>query len=210
MQIHKYSKKEEVIHAITHGIGALLSIGALILLTASTWAGNMPQLISAFIFGTTMFVMYLCSTIVHSLPNGKWKEIFVIADHSSIYLFIAGTYTPFLLLQLRGELGWKMLAIVWGIALVGIISKILFIDRFLVLSTFCYLLMGWLILFVWKPLLSTMHENGILLLIIGGLFYTIGTVFYLWRGFCYHHVIWHIFVLAGSMFHFLCIFYYVV
>ncbi|RYG74014.1 hemolysin D [Lentibacillus lipolyticus] len=211
MQLYTYTKKEEVFHAVTHGAGALLSIAGFILLAGdASWSGDWRRFISVLVFGGTMFLMYLASTIVHSLPAGKWKEFFKIADHASIYLFIAGTYTPFLLIHIPSDLRWKMLTVVWGIAVTGVLFKIFFISRFLVLSTFFYILMGWLILFVWDPLTAALHKNGVVLLVAGGLFYTTGTIFYLWRGFCYHHVIWHIFVMAGSAFHFFCIFYYVI
>ncbi|QKY68901.1 hemolysin III family protein [Lentibacillus sp. CBA3610] len=210
MKIHTFTKKEECVHAITHGIGALLSIAGLALLIVFASFNQDPwQIISVTIFGTTMLLMYLSSTIVHSLPEGRWKDVFQIFDHSSIYLFIAGTYTPYLLVHLRGDLGWTLLGIVWGIALIGIVFKIFFVKRFVVFSTVFYVAMGWLVLLVWEPLTSVMHGTGIMLLIIGGLFYTIGTIFYIWRGFLYHHAIWHLFVIAGSTFHFFSVFYYV-
>lgn len=211
MNTHTFTKNEELAHAITHGIGALLSIAGLVLLIVfSSLNGNPWQIVSVTIFGTTMLLMYLSSTIVHSLPEGKWKDIFLIFDHSSIYLFIAGTYTPFLLVHLRGEMGWILFGIVWGIAIAGVAFKIFFVKKFLVLSTLFYVLMGWLIILVWNPLTAIMDGTGMMLLIIGGGFYTIGAVFYIWRGFLYHHAIWHLFVLAGSVFHFFTVFYYVI
>ncbi|MGP4109274.1 PAQR family membrane homeostasis protein TrhA [Virgibacillus sp. L01] len=211
MEIHTFTKKEEIVHAITHGFGAILSIAGLVLLIIfASLNGNPWQIVSVSIFGTTMLIMYLSSTVVHSLPEGKWKDIFQIFDHSSIYLFIAGTYTPFLLVHLRDELGWILFGTVWGIALIGVVFKIFFVKKFLVLSTLFYVLMGWLITLVWNPLTAIMDGTGMLLLIIGGLFYTLGAVFYIWRGFIYHHAIWHLFVLAGSVFHFFTVFYYVI
>ncbi len=211
MEIHTFTKKEEIINAITHGIGALLSIAGLVLLIIfASLNGNPWQIVSVSIFGTTMLIMYLSSTVVHSLPEGKWKDIFQIFDHSSIYLFIAGSYTPFLLVHLRDELGWILFGTVWGIAIVGVIFKIFFVKKFLVLSTLFYVLMGWLITLVWNPLTAIMDGTGMLLLMIGGLFYTLGAIFYIWRGFIYHHAVWHLFVLAGSIFHFFTVFYYVI
>ncbi|WP_404452439.1 hemolysin III family protein [Virgibacillus necropolis] len=211
MKIHTFTKKEELSHAITHGIGALLSVVALVLLIVySTLNGDPLQIVSVTVFGSSMLFMYVCSTIVHSLPEGKWKNIFQIFDHSSIYLFIAGTYTPLLLVVLRGEIGWLLFGIVWGIALVGVIFKLFFVEKFVVMSTLMYILMGWIIVFAWGPLTNAFDENGLLLLIIGGVFYTLGAIFYVWRGFPYHHAVWHLFVLAGSTFHFLSIFYYVI
>ncbi|MGY0692221.1 PAQR family membrane homeostasis protein TrhA [Virgibacillus sp. FSP13] len=211
MTTHTYTKQEEIAHAVTHGIGVLLSIAGLVLLIVNASLNGSPwQIVSVTIFGVTMLFMYATSTIVHSLPDGKWKDIFQIFDHSSIYLFIAGTYTPLLLVHLRSEIGWILFGTVWGIAILGIIFKIFFVKKFLVLSTLFYILMGWLIVLVWGPLTAIMDENGILLLIVGGLFYTVGAIFYVWRSFPYHHAVWHLFVIAGSAFHFFSIFYYVI
>lgn len=211
MSTHTYTKQEEIVHAITHGFGVLLSIAGLILLIVyASINGNPWQIVSVTIFGVTMLLMYLTSTIVHSLPVGKGKDLFQIFDHASIYLFIAGTYTPILLVLLRETVGWTVFGIIWGIAITGIVFKIFFVKKFLFLSTVIYVLMGWLIVFIWQPLTAIMNENGVLLLVIGGLFYTIGAIFYVWRSFSYHHAVWHLFVLAGSAFHFFSVFYYVI
>lgn len=210
MQTYTFTKKEEIAHAITHGIGALLSIAGLVLLIVfSSFSGNPWKIVSVTIFGATMLLMYISSTVVHSLPEGKWKDIFQIFDHSSIYLFIAGTYTPFLLVHIRSNIAWALFGIIWGIAIIGIVFKVFFVKRFLMMSTLFYILMGWLIVLVWAPLTETIHQNGITLLVIGGIVYTVGAIFYAWRKIPYHHVIWHLFVIAGSMFHFFAIFYYV-
>lgn len=211
MQTYTFTTKEEIAHAITHGIGALLSIAGLVLLIVfSSFSGNPWKIVSVTIFGVTMLLMYLTSTIVHSLPEGKWKDIFQIFDHSSIYLFIAGTYTPFLLVHIRSNIGWTLFGIIWGIAIIGIVFKVFFVKKFLIVSTLFYILMGWLIVLVWGPLTETIHQNGITLLIIGGVVYTVGAIFYTWRKIPYHHVIWHLFVIAGSIFHFFAVFYYVI
>lgn len=211
MKTYTFSKKEELFHAITHGVGVILSIAGLVLLIVyASFSGNPWKIVSVSIFGTTMLLMYLTSTIVHSLPNGKWKDLFQVFDHSSIYLFIAGTYTPFLLVHLRGTIGWIFFGMIWGIAFLGVIFKVFFTKRFLVLSTLFYILMGWLIVFLWNPLTTTMHNQGIKLLVIGGLIYTIGTIFYMCRKIPYHHAIWHIFVLLGTICHFFAVFYYVI
>ncbi|MFZ3579902.1 PAQR family membrane homeostasis protein TrhA [Virgibacillus sp. DJP39] len=211
MKIHTFSRKEEIVHAITHGLGALLSVIALVLLIVyATLNGNLWHIVSVTIFGSSMLFMYVCSTIVHSLPEGKWKDIFQIFDHSSIYLFIAGSYTPLLLVILQGNIGWILFSILWGIALIGVAFKIFFVKKFLVFSTLLYILMGWIIVFAWEPFTRAFNQDGLYLLIIGGLFYTVGSIFYVWRGFPYHHAVWHLFVLAGSVFHFFTIFYYVI
>lgn len=211
MNTNTFTKNEEIAHSITHGIGAVLSIAGLVLLIVfSALNGNPWEIVSVTIFGTTMLIMYLSSTIVHGLPEGKWKDIFQIFDHSSIYLFIAGTYTPFLLVHLRSNIGWTLFGIIWGIAIIGIVFKVFFVKRFVILSTLFYILMGWLIVFAWEPLNQTIHSNGITLLVGGGIFYTVGALFYMCRQISYHHVIWHLFVLAGSICHFFAIFYYVI
>src|SRR5699024_3916598 len=211
MTTHTYMNCVELVHAITHGFAVLFSVASLILLIFyASLNGNPWQIVSVTIFGVTMLLMYLTSTIVHSLPHGKRKDLFQIFDHSSIYLFIAGTYTPILLVLLRETVGWTVFGIIWGIAISGIVFKIFFVKKFLFLSTIFYIIMGWLIVFIWHPLTAIMNENGILLLIIGGLFYTVGAIFYVWRSFPYHHAVWHLFVIVGSVFHFFAIFYYVI
>src|SRR5690625_302712 len=211
MSAHFFTKTEEIWHAITHGIGAVLSIASLVLLIVfSSLSGDPWKIVSVTIFGVTMLLMYLSSTIVHSLPRGKWKDIFLVFDHSSIYLFIAGTYTPFLFVPLKGTIGWVLFGIVWTIAVVGIIFKAFFAKRFIIFSTLLYVFMGWLIVFAWKPLTAALHDHGISLLVAGGLIYTIGAIFYVYKGIPYHHVIWHVFVLLGSMFHFFAVFFYII
>jgi hemolysin III len=208
---HIFSKREEVAHAITHGLGAILSVLALVVLIIfSVYSGSILTIVSTTIFGSTMLFMYVSSTIVHSLPFGKWKDIFLIVDHASIYLFIAGSYTPFVLLELNGAFGWSLFGVIWGLALVGVVLKLFFVKRFVFLSTLFYIFMGWLIVIAWKPLVLVMHPNGILLLVIGGLIYTAGSIFYVWKRVPYHHVIWHVFVLIGSCLHFFAILFYVI
>ncbi|MNI56473.1 hemolysin-III related [compost metagenome] len=155
-----------------------------------------------------MLLLYMSSTLVHSFKEGKVKDLFEFFDHSSIYIFIAGTYTPFLLVAIRGPLGWSLFGIVWGIALLGVLFKAYFVKRFLFMSTIFYIIMGWLIVIAWGPLTTAVPGNGIVLLVTGGILYTLGTVFYVWRAFPYHHAIWHLFVLAGSVLHFFAILLY--
>ncbi|MCM3002960.1 PAQR family membrane homeostasis protein TrhA [Priestia koreensis] len=206
---HTYSKPEEIANAITHGIGAILSIvGLTLLVVFSVQHGTPWHVVSFTIYGITMLLLYVSSTLVHSFPEGKVKDLFEIFDHSSIYLFIAGTYTPFMFM-LNGALGWTIFGIVWGMAVGGIVFKAFFTKKFLFMSTILYVLMGWLIVFAWEPLQSILPEPGIMLLVIGGVLYTVGAVFYVWRGFKFHHMIWHLFVLAGTVLHFLAIILYV-
>lgn len=203
---HTFTKTEEFVHAITHGIGAILSIaGLVILVVMSAIYGNEWHVISFSLFGSTMLILYLSSTISHGLPEGKGKQLFQIFDHSSIYFFIAGTYTPFLFLAVKGTTGWILFGIVWGLAVAGTVFKCFFVTRFLYTSTLLYIVMGWLIIFAWKPLEANLSSEGLLFLVSGGVLYTIGAIFYVWRGVKFHHAIWHLFVLAGSIAHFFAV-----
>ncbi|WP_144549985.1 hemolysin III family protein [Bacillus sp. X1(2014)] len=207
---HVFSKKEELANSITHGIGVMLSIAALvILITFASLYGNVRHIVSFTIFGVTMLILYMSSTLLHSFPEGKVKDIFEIFDHSSIYFFIAGTYTPFLLIVIKGALGWTLLGIVWGLAIAGTVFKCFFVKKYLFTSTALYVVMGWLIVFAWKPLVNNLSPQGMTYLIIGGALYTLGAIFYVWRGFKYHHAVWHLFVLAASTVHFFCVLLYV-
>ncbi|RUT28168.1 hemolysin III family protein [Paenibacillus zeisoli] len=206
---HTYPRREEIANAITHGIGALLSVAALVLLIVfSSMKGTAWHVVSFTIYGVSMLLLYTSSTLVHSFKEGKLKDLFEFFDHSSIYVYIAGTYTPFMLVAIRGSLGWTLFSVVWAIALLGVLFKAYFVKRFLFLSTVFYLLMGWLIVIAWAPLTAAVPAMGINLLVIGGLSYTLGTIFYVWRAFPYHHAIWHLFVLAGSVLHFFTILLY--
>ncbi|AIQ64487.1 hemolysin D [Paenibacillus stellifer] len=206
---HTYSRKEEVVNAVTHGIGAVLSVAALVLLIVfSSMRGTAWHVVSFSIYGTSMLLLYLNSTIVHSLKEGKVKDLFEFFDHSSIYLFIAGTYTPFLLVAIRGTLGWSLFGIIWGIAFFGVLFKAFFTKRFLFMSTIFYIAMGWLIVIAWGPLTAAVAQDGMSLLMAGGVLYTLGTIFYVWRAFPYHHAVWHVFVLLGSVTHFFAVLMY--
>ena len=206
---HIYTRREEVANAITHGIGAVLSVAALVLLIVfSSLKGTPWHVVSFTIYGVTMLILYLNSTLVHSFNEGKVKDLFEFFDHSSIYLYIAGSYTPFMLVAIRGPLGWSLFGIVWGFAVLGCLFKAFFVKKFLFMSTIFYILMGWMIVIAWSPLTEAVPEGGMILLALGGLMYTFGTIFYVWRAFPYHHAIWHLFVLAGSILHFFSVFLY--
>ncbi|TWI53304.1 PAQR family membrane homeostasis protein TrhA [Halalkalibacter nanhaiisediminis] len=207
---HTFSKGEEVANAITHGIGVVLSIAALVLLIVfSSLHGSALHIVSFTIYGVTMLLLYFSSTMLHSLPEGKIKNLFEIFDHSAIYLYIAGSYTPLLFIVVQGTLGWTLFGIVWGLATVGIVFKVFFVKKFLFLSTVFYIAMGWLAIFAIKPMMENLPTAGIAFLVAGGLCYTLGTIFYVWRGFKFHHAVWHTFVLAGSTLHFFLILLYV-
>ncbi len=203
---HIFSKREEIANAVIHGIGAIFSIAALvILIVSSAMHGTAWHVVSFTLFGSSMVLLYLSSTLVHSFPAGRVKDFFEIMDHSAIYFFIAGTYTPFLFLVIKGALGWTLFGIVWGLAIGGTVFKAFFVKRFLHTSTLLYVVMGWLMVFGWKPLLENVSSQGLILLAIGGILYTVGAIFYVWRGFTYHHAVWHVFVLAASILHFFAV-----
>ncbi|MDQ0091709.1 hemolysin III [Paenibacillus anaericanus] len=206
---HTYPRREEVANAITHGIGAVLSLAGLVLLIVfSSLKGTAWHVVTFTIYGVSMLLLYASSTLVHSFKEGKVKDLFEFFDHSSIYIFIAGTYTPFMLVAVRGTLGWSLFGVVWGIAIFGVLFKAFFVKKFLFMSTIFYLIMGWLIVIAWGPLTAAVPFEGIVLLITGGILYSLGTVFYVWRAFPYHHAVWHLFVLAASITHFFAIILY--
>ncbi|RID82155.1 hemolysin III family protein [Peribacillus asahii] len=208
---HVFTRKEELVNAITHGIGVLLSIAALVfLIIYAAQQGTAWHVTSATIYGVSMLLLYASSTLVHSFPEGKVKDLFEIFDHSAIYIFIAGTYTPIMLLVIKGALGWTLLGIVWGVAVIGVVFKAFFVKKFLFISTILYIAMGWLIVLAWEPLTTALPSEGIQLLVAGGLLYTFGAIFYVWRAFPFHHAVWHIFVLAGSVAHFFAVLFYVI
>lgn len=200
---------EERLNALTHGIGVVLGIAALILLIMFESHKTPYSLFSVMVYGFSIIILFSASTLYHSVKSEKSKHYFRIIDHISIYLLIAGTYTPVLLISLSESLGWTLFYVVWGIAAFGIVLKLFFTGRFEVFSTLLYLVMGWLIVFDFSNL-SAIFGDGILLLFAGGMSYTIGIVFYVIHRIPYHHVIWHLFVLAGAIFHFFMILFYVI
>lgn len=200
--------KEELWNAITHGFGFILSIPACVLLIIyAAQHGTAMHVVSYSIFGATLIILFLMSTLLHSAPQ-KYKRIFAILDHSSIYLLIAGTYTPFLLIAIGGTLGIVLLCIIWGLAVFGVVFKCLFIHRFERISLLLYLVMGWLIIFAVKPIYAYLQWDGFLLLLAGGLFFTFGAIFYAWTRLPYNHAIWHLFVIMGCGCMVSCIYFY--
>jgi len=205
---YTYTRREEIANAITHGIGALVSLPVLALLvTFAALKGDARHVAALAVYGATMLMLYVSSTLVHSLPPGRAKDVFETLDHASIFLFIAGTYTPFALLVLRGAAGWTLFGAVWGLALAGAVFKAFFVKKFLFLSTLLYVALGWIALFAWEPLAASLPPAGLGLLVAGGVAYTAGTVFFVWRGFPFHHMVWHLFVLAGSLLHAAAVFF---
>ena len=207
----RYTVGEEIANSITHGVGALLSIGGLAVLVGfATLHGNAWHITSCSIFGSTMILLYVASTLYHSIPLPKVKGILRQIDHSAIYLLIAGTYTPFMLVNLRGPWGWSLFGTIWGIALVGIILKSTSFGRRPGISLGLYLAMSWIVVIAIKPMLTALDKGGLELLLLGGLAYTGGVVFYAWKKLPYSHAIWHLFVMAGSCLHFFAILFYVI
>ncbi|PRR79694.1 hemolysin-III related [Clostridium liquoris] len=203
MENNFYTKKEEIINAITHGIGAGLSIAALVILIVfSALKGTVWHVVSFSIYGATLVILYLESTLYHSITNGKVKKLFRKFDHMSIFLLIAGTYTPFCLTILRGKLGWTIFGIVWGCTVLGVILKAFYTGKKELVSTILYIVMGWLIIIAIKPLYLSMTFKGFMFLLIGGVLYTAGTYFFSKDEIPYNHGIWHLFVMAGSICHF--------
>ncbi|MBK3495116.1 hemolysin III family protein [Viridibacillus sp. YIM B01967] len=201
--------KEEIWNAITHGVAFLLCIPALVLLIMKAMdRGSTLYVVSFIVFGASMLILFLASTLLHSMPE-KNKRFFAILDHSSIYILIAGTYTPFLLIALKGALGWALFGVIWALALLGILFKCFFIHRFEFVSVIFYILMGWLIIIAIKPLYTHITGAGFSLLLSGGILYTIGAFFYACRKIPYNHAIWHLFVIAGSAMMFFCVLFYV-
>ncbi len=204
------TKLEERLNSISHAFGALLGIAALVLLIVLDTHKTDWSLFSIIVYGISIIILFTSSTLYHAVKGEKRKHYFRIIDHIGIYLLIAGTYTPVLLITLEDSLGWTLFWVVWGIAGFGVILKLFFTGRFGVFSTLLYLVMGWLIVFDFSTLSNLVHPNAILLLMAGGLAYTVGIVFYAIEKIPYNHVIWHLFVLAGAICHFLMVLLYVV
>lgn len=201
---------EERLNAWSHGLGAVLGVVGLILLILFLQKEVPYALFSVIVYGASIITLFLASTFYHAVKGEKRRYYFRIVDHISIYLLIAGTYTPLLIILLSDSLGWVLFWVVWGIAACGTILKLFFTGRFELLSTLLYLVMGWLIIFDFTALADRIATNGLYLLFAGGTFYTVGIIFYLVEKIPYNHVIWHLFVLGGAICHFLMIYGYVI
>lgn len=204
------SKKEELLNAWSHGLGAVLGVVGLILLIINVDTNKPWYLFSVIVYGFSIIILFTASTAYHAITNYDLKQKFRIVDHISIYLLIAGTYTPVLLIALPNSLGWPLFYAVWGIAFFGVILKLFFTGRFEFFSTLLYLVMGWLVVFDFTTLSELVDPNGILWLFSGGLFYTVGIVFYAIHKIPYNHVIWHFFVLGGAICHFMMMYFHVI
>ena len=205
-----YDLSEEKINIITHAIGLLLSIAALVLLIIHASSnGTARHIVSFTIFGASMILLYSASTLYHYSQTPNLRRKLNILDHASIYVLIAGTYTPFTLVTLKGALGWTIFGITWGIALAGVFLKLFYTGKYDKISTIAYVAMGWIIIFAVKPLIENLPLNGLYWLLAGGVFYTIGAILYSIKKIKFNHAIFHVFVLLGSFSHFMAIYFYV-
>lgn len=203
-----YSLLEEILHSLTHGIGAGLSIaGMVVLIVYASLEADVWKIVSFSIYGASLALLYLASTLYHAVTHPRLKRALKMWDHCAIFLLIAGTYTPFLLVNLRGPLGWSLFGVVWGLALAGIALKLIFGHRYQALQLAIYLGMGWLIVFASSQLAASLSGTGLALVIAGGITYTLGVIFYVVRRIPFNHAIWHLFVIGGSACHFFAIYY---
>jgi hemolysin III len=206
----RQSRREEAANCLTHGLGTVLAIAGLaVLAVAASRHGTAATIVGCVLFGAPLVFLYAVSTLYHAVPHGRAKAVLRVLDHSAIFLLIAGTYTPFTLVSLRGPWGWSLFGVVWGIAVAGIVLRLTLRRRPTALFVGLYLAMGWCVVVAAKPLLAAVAPGGIALLAAGGLAYSGGVAFYLWKRLPYHHAIWHAFVLAGSAFHYAAVLRYV-
>lgn len=205
-----YSDREELVNRFTHAAGALLSlVGVIALIVLAAGQHDGYRIVSTCIYGVAMVTFYCLSTAYHSVRKPKVRYVFRVLDHASIYLMIAGSYTPFALVSLRGPWGWSLFGTVWGLGTVGAILKIYTTHRLRFVGPLLYIALGWMVVIALKPLSLALAANGMVLLFLGGVAYTVGVVFYLWDRLPFNHAIWHLFVLTGSICHFYAIYYYV-
>lgn len=209
---HKHQTPvEELINSFTHFIGAMLGIAGLVILTVmSARQGSALKVVSSVIFGSSLIIMYLSSAIYHAVRQPKVKLFFKVMDHTAIYLLIAGTYTPVVLVSLGGAWGWSLFGVIWGLALLGLIFKVFATGKMELVSVFAYIGMGWLALIAIKKIYLSLTLPGFAWLLIGGVSYTLGVIFYAWDELRFGHAIWHLFVLGGSICHFFLIMLYVI
>lgn len=205
-----YTLGEEIFNSVSHGVGvALACVGFGILIVLSALYGDAWAVSSSIVYSFSLFALYLASTLYHACPNRRVKGVLQVLDHCSIFLLIAGTYTPYTLITLRGALGWTLFAVVWGAAIVGVVLNAIDVRKYSRISMVCYVAMGWVVVLAIRPLMASLAWRGLVLLALGGVFYTVGIVFYVIRR-SYMHSIWHLFVLAGSVCHYLSILLYVI
>lgn len=202
----KYTLGEEISNSVSHGIGAGLSVaGTVVLIVVSAVNSNAWGVVSSCIYGASLIILYTMSTLYHSITNKKAKSFFRIMDHNTIFLLIAGTYTPITLYFLNGAIGWVLFAVVWAAAIIGIVMNSVNLEKARIPSVFCYVAMGWVIVIAIRPLMASMPNISLYLLVAGGVFYTLGIVFYAVKKVKYFHFVWHIFTVAGSVLHYFAV-----
>jgi len=202
---------EEVAHSVTHGVGLLASVaGLVVLVLLAAGTGDPWRIVACSIYAATLVLLYATSTLYHALSATRARRVLQVLDHSAIFLLIAGTYTPFALVNLRGPWGWTLLGIVWGLAVAGVTTKAVFGTRWPIISTALYVAMGWTAVIAVKPMLAHVAPGGVAWLVAGGFAYTGGVAFYAWERMRYSHAVWHVFVLAGSVCHFIAVARYVI
>lgn len=202
----RYTLGEEIFNSVSHGTGSMLAIaGTAVLIVCSAIYSDAWGVVSSCIYGASLIILYTMSTLYHAITNPKAKKFFRIMDHNTIFFLIAGTYTPMTLAFLRGGLGWVLFAVVWGAAIVGIVLNSIDLEKFRKPSVVCYIAMGWVIVFAFKPLVESIPTISLVFLLIGGVFYTVGVIFYAIKKVKYFHSVWHLFTVAGSVFHFFTI-----
>lgn len=202
----RYTHGEEIFNGVSHGAGAVLSVaGTVVLIVCAALYSDAWAVVSSCIYGASLIILYTMSTLYHSITNKRAKAFFRIMDHNTIFVLIAGTYTPITLAVLRGAWGWVLFSVVWAAAIVGIALNSIDLERFKKLSIVCYVAMGWVIVFAIKPLIDSAPMLSLVFLVIGGVFYTGGIVFYAIKRVRYFHSVWHLFTIAGSAFHYFAI-----
>ena len=211
MQTHRRLDVEEIANSITHGVGLALSVlGLVVLVVLASLRGGALHIVACSVYGATLVAMYGASTLYHSSRRRRPRRVLRVVDHCAIYLLIAGTYTPFTLVMLRGGWGWTLFGIVWGLAVFGVVFKIFFTGKFAIASTLVYLLMGWMAVVAIRPMVEELPVAAIAWLVAGGLAYSVGTIFFAMHKVRFHHAIWHVFVLLGSVFHYVAVIFFVV
>jgi len=215
LKLRDYTVPEEISHSAIHAVGSHLGAAMLALLVVfgAQSGTQVPwKVVSGAVFGVSIILLYTVSSVYHAVTHQRAKQILEVCDHMAIYFLIAGSYTPFTLVTLREAhpaIAWTIFGIVWGLAVAGVIFKVFFTGKLRMVSTLAYIGMGWIVVFAIKPLMEALPVAGLVWLLIGGGLYTVGTVFYLWRIMPFHHAVWHLFVLTGTICHFICVLFYV-
>ena len=199
----RYTLGEEIFNSVSHGAGSMLAIaGTAVLIVVAAIYSNAWGVVSSAIYGASMIILYTMSTLYHAITNKKAKTFFRIMDHNTIFFLIAGTYTPYTLVPLRGPLGWTLFGIIWGAAIIGIVFNSISLEKAKKMSLVCYVAMGWAIIFAIKPMIASVPRISLVFLLVGGVFYTAGVAFYAIKKIKYFHSVWHLFTLGGTVFHF--------